>query len=150
MSTNYEPYYQNTQSLTEVLIDLKSTLSGRTVYSVAGFGAIAFENVSQGDAVYARSSDGQVGKASNNATLDEATCVGFVQTSKLAGEEVRVLIVGILAKNGLDAGDEHYLGVNGGLVSTPPTGPNKYLVRLGKGISTTNLAIHIEPPILLT
>ena len=62
----------------------------------------------------------------------------------------RILIVGILAKNGLDAGDTHYLGVNGGLVTTPPTGPNKYLVRLGEGISTTNLAIHIEPPIPLT
>ena len=126
MSTNYEPYSQNAQGLTEVLIDLKSTLSGRTVYSVAGFGAIAFENVSQGDAVYARSSDGQVGKASNNGTLDEATCVGFVQTSKLAGEEARILIVGILAKNGLDAGDTHYLGVNGGLIATPPTGPVSY------------------------
>ena len=85
MSTNYEPYSQNTQGLTEVLIDLKSTLSGRTVYSVAGFGAIAFEDVSQGDAVYARASDGRVGKASNNGTLDQATCVGFVQTAKSAG-----------------------------------------------------------------
>ena len=118
MSTNYEPYKQNSEGLVGALIDLKDTLSGRTVYSVAGFGSVAFEDVSQGDAVYARSSDGKVGKASNNGTLDQATCVGFVQTSKSAGEDVRVLITGILAKNGLDAGDVYFLGVNGGIVST--------------------------------
>jgi len=150
MSTNYEPYSSNAQSLTEVLIDLRDTLSGRTVYALAGFGAIAFEDISQGDAVYARSSDGRVGKASNNGTLDEATVVGFAQTSKLAGEEARVLIVGILALSGLDAGNRHFLGVNGGVVSTPPTGPNKYLVALGDAINANNLAIHLEPPILLT
>lgn len=150
MSTNYEPYSQNTKGLKEVLIDLKDTLSGRTVYSVAGFGAVAFEDVSQGDAVYARASDGQVGKATNNGTLDQATCVGFVQTSKSAGQEARILIVGILAKSSLDAGDTHFLGVNGGITATPPTGPNKYLVRLGEAIDTSNLAIHVEPPILLT
>ena len=149
MSTNYEPYSQNPEGLVGVLIDLKDTLSSRTVYSVAGFGAEAFEDVAQGDAVYARASDGKVGKASNNGTLDEATVVGLVQTAKAAGQTVRVLIVGIIAKSGLDAGDTHYLGVNGGVVSTPPSGAGKYLVRLGEGISTTNLAIHIEPPILL-
>ena len=41
MSTNYEPYSQNPEGLVGVLIDLKDTLSGRTVYSVAGFGAEA-------------------------------------------------------------------------------------------------------------
>ena len=150
MSTNYEPYKQNSEGLVGALIDLKDTLSGRTVYSVAGFGSVAFEDVSQGDAVYARSSDGKVGKASNNGTLDQATCVGFVQTSKSAGEDVRVLITGILAKNGLDAGDVYFLGVNGGIVSTPPTVAGDYVVKLGEGINTTNLAIHIGTPILLT
>ena len=150
MSTNYEPYKQNSEGLVGALIDLKDTLSGRTVYSVAGFGSVAFEDVSQGDAVYARSSDGKVGKASNNGTLDQATCVGFVQTSKSAGEDVRVLITGILAKNGLDAGDVYFLGVNGGIVSTPPTAAGDYVVKLGEAINTTNLAIHIGTPILLT
>ena len=54
MSTNYEPYSQNARGLSDVLIDLKDTLSGRTVFSVAGFGAIAFEDVAQGEAVYSR------------------------------------------------------------------------------------------------
>ena len=75
---------------------------------------------------------------------------GLVQTAKSAGQTARVLIVGIIAKSGLDAGNTHYLGVNGGIVSTPPSGACKYLVRLGEGISTTNLAIHLEPPIALT
>ena len=125
MSTNYEPYSQNPEGLVGVLIDLKDTLSSRTVYSVAGFGAEAFEDVAQGDAVYARASDGKVGKASNNGTLDQATC-RFCSNSKISRTEARVLIVGILPKSGLDAGDTHYLGVNGGIVSTPPSGANKY------------------------
>ena len=149
MTTNNEPYSQNPEGLVGVLIDLKDTFVGRTYPALAGFGAEAFEDVVQGDAVYARASDGKVGKASNNGTLDQATVVGLVQTSKSAGQTVRVLISGIIAKSGLDAGDTHYLGVNGGVVSTPPSGAGKYLVRLGEATSTTNLAIHLEPPILL-
>ena len=33
--------------------DLKATMADRTVYSVAGFGALAFEDVTQGAALYA-------------------------------------------------------------------------------------------------
>ena len=50
--SNYEPYSPNSEGLTEVLIDLKSTMAGRTVYSVAGFLAEGFENVAQGQALY--------------------------------------------------------------------------------------------------
>ena len=76
--SNYEPYASNAEGLTQALIDLKDTMAGKTVYAVAGFGALAFENVTQGAALYSRSSDGKVGLARAAGTLDEATVVGFV------------------------------------------------------------------------
>jgi predicted transcriptional regulator len=150
MSTNYEPYSQNARGLSDVLIDLKDTLSGRTVFSVAGFGAIAFEDVAQGDAVYSRASDGKVGKATNNGTLDQAVCIGVVQATKTAGQEVRVLVTGISASSGLNPGDIVYLGVNGAITDTPPTGPNKYLTRIGEATKNSQLSINLSSPILLS
>ena len=60
---NYIPYQPNAQGLTEALIDLKSTMPSQTVFKVTGYETTCFENVNQGDALYSRASDGQVGKA---------------------------------------------------------------------------------------
>ena len=57
------PYQPNAQGLTEVLLDLKEGFPTFAPLQV-GFDATAFENVSEGDALYMRTSDGQVGKAS--------------------------------------------------------------------------------------
>lgn len=146
-----EPYASNAEGFTQVLIDLKSTMAGKTVYALAGFGAIAFENVTQGAALYSRSSDGKVGLARAAGTLDEATVVGFAQTTKNSGEEVRVLTVGLLATSGLDAGEPFYLATGyGGITSTPPSTAGQYLVRIGEASTTANLIIQLEPPILLS
>ena len=149
--SNNEPYASNAEGLTQALIDLKDTMAGKTVYAVAGFGALAFENVTQGAALYSRSSDGKVGLARAAGTLDEATVVGFAQTAKNTGEEVRVLTVGVLATSGLDAGDPFYLATGyGGITSTPPSTAGQYLVRVGEASTTANLIIQLEPPILLS
>ena len=62
-TSNYQPYESNAKGFTEALIDLKDTLGGRVVYSVAGFESVAFENVAQGQPLYARSCDGNLGLA---------------------------------------------------------------------------------------
>lgn len=149
--SNYSPYAPNAQGFTEALIDLKSTMAGKTVYSVAGFQAIAFEDVSQGDALYSRMSDGKVGKAVASSNEDQATVVGFAQTSKFAGQLVRVLIVGVLATSGLSPGEIYYLsaGTPGSIVTISPSGANQYVTRVGEAASTAELIIQIEPPILL-
>lgn len=149
--SNYEPYEPNSVGLTQVLIDLKDTMAGRTVYSVAGFVAEGFEDVTQGDALFSRSSDGKVGRAIANDTLDKATVVGFAQTTKSAGEEVRVLIVGVLANSGLDAGDIFYLSDSGAgnITTTPPSTAGRFLTRVGEAASASEFIIQIEPPILL-
>lgn len=148
---NYEPYAPNNQGLTEALIDLKSTMAGKTVYSVAGFIALGFEDVTQGEALYSRMSDGKVGRAIANDTEDKATVVGFAQTSKSVGQEVRVLVVGLLPTSGLDAGDIYYLSAaTPGLITTvPPSTAGQYVTRVGEAASSAELIIQVEPPILL-
>lgn len=150
--SNYEPYAPNAQGLTEALIDLKATMASRTVYSVAGFQAVAFENVAQGEALYARVSDGQVGRAIAGDTEDKATVVGFAQTAKFAGEQVRVLIVGVLPSSGLAPGELYYLSAAsaGTITTTPPSTPGDYVTRVGEAASTAEFIIQIEPPVKLS
>jgi hypothetical protein len=145
-----EPYEPNMEGLIGVLIDLKTTIAGKQVYSVAGFSAPAFEAVSQGEALYSRSSDGKVGKAIANDTVDKASCIGFAETSKSIGETVRCLTHGQLASSGLTRGSDYYLSGTsaGGVTTTPPSGSGKYLVRIGRASSTTQLIVKIEAPMV--
>tara|TARA_B100000427_G_C15280963_1_gene495343 strand:- start:6 stop:467 length:462 start_codon:yes stop_codon:yes gene_type:complete len=147
-TSNYEPYEPNASGFTEALIDLKDTLAGRTVYSVAGFESIAFENVAQGQPLYSRSSDGKVGLARAAGTADESRVVGFAQTSKSTGGTVRCLVFGILSTSGLDPGELYYLSTGyGGITKTPPSGSGEYITRVGEAISGASLHVSLEPPI---
>lgn len=150
--SNYEPYAPNNEGLTEVLIDLKSTMAGKTVYSVAGFQALAFENVNQGEALYARASDGKVGRAIANDTFDKANVVGIAQTTKLAGELVRVLIVGVAPNSGLTPGAIYYLSAAsaGAITATPPSVAGHYVTRVGEAASSAELIVQLEPPVQLS
>jgi len=147
-TSNYQPYEPNAQGFTEALIDLKDTLAGRTVYSVAGFESIAFENVAQGQPLYARSSDGKLGLARAAGSADEARVVGFAQTSKSTGDTVRCLVFGNLATSGLDAGELYFLSTGyGGITSTAPSGSGEYMTRVGEAISSASLHVSLEPPV---
>ena len=149
-TSNYQPYEPNAKGFTEALIDLKDTLGGRVVYSVAGFESVAFENVAQGQPLYARSSDGKLGLARAAGSADEAKVVGFAQTSKNTGETVRCLVFGNLATSGLDAGELYFLSTGyGGITSTAPTGSGQAVTRVGEGATTTSFSIYVEPPVKL-
>lgn len=149
--SNYSPYYPNAKGLTEALIDLKATIDPKTVYSVAGFTAIASENINQGEAVYCRASDGKVARAVASGTFDEANVAGFAQTTKLTGEEVRVLIYGTLPVTGVDAGSIYYLsaGTPGSITKVAPTTAGHYVTRIGEAINSATLVVQLEPPIKL-
>ena len=147
-TSNYQPYEPNSKGFTEALIDLKDTLGGRVVYSVAGFESVAFENVAQGQPLYARSSDGKLGLARAAGSADEARVVGFAQTSKSTGETVRCLVFGTLATSGLDAGELYFLSTGyGGITTTPPSGSGEYMTRVGEAISSASLHVSLEPPV---
>jgi len=147
-TSNYQPYEPNSKGFTEALIDLKDTLGGRVVYSVAGFESVAFENVAQGQPLYARSSDGKLGLARAAGNADEARVVGFAQTSKNTGETVRCLVFGSLATSGLDAGELYFLSTGyGGITTTAPSGSGQYMTRVGEAISGASLHVSLEPPV---
>ena len=149
---NYIPYQPNAQGLTDALIDLKSTMPSQTVFKVTGYKAIAFENVNQGDAVYSRASDGQIGKAIANDTLDKAIVAGVAETTKPAGQSVKVITAGIVATAGLNAGDQYFLSAAsaGAIVETPPSTAGQYVTRVGEAGSTGQFIVNAERPILLS
>ena len=146
------PYQPNAQGLTEALIDLKSTMPSQTVFKVTGYVATCFENVTQGDAVFARASDGQVGKAIANDTFDKALVAGVAETTKSAGQSVRVIVVGIVSTSGLNAGDQYFLSADsaGAIVETPPTTAGHFVTRVGEAGSTGQFIVNAERPILLS
>tara|TARA_Y100001973_G_scaffold99711_1_gene159342 strand:- start:118 stop:579 length:462 start_codon:yes stop_codon:yes gene_type:complete len=147
-TSNYSPYEPNSKGFTEALIDLKDTLAGRTVYSVAGFESLAFENVAQGQPLYARSSDGKLGLARAAGSVDEARVVGFAQTSKSTGETVRCLVFGNLETSGLNAGELYFLSTGyGGITTTAPSSSGQFITRVGESISSASLHVSLEPPI---
>tara|TARA_B100001250_G_C19782628_1_gene782571 strand:- start:703 stop:1164 length:462 start_codon:yes stop_codon:yes gene_type:complete len=148
---DYEPYAPNAQGLTEVLVDLKSTMADKTVYSLIGFQCVVLENISQGQAIYCRESDGKAGLAVANSTLDLATVAGFARTSKTTGQTLDVITFGILSTSGLDEGDIYYLSTSPGVITKTPTSTaGQYVTRIGEACSSAQLIVRIEPPILLS
>lgn len=147
-----EPYANNDVGLIAALRDLKETLSGQQTYSVIGYQCEVFENVTQGQALYCRASDGKVGKAIANDTFDKALVAGFAQTTKTTGQTVNIIVRGLIATSGLDQGDEYYLSnvSAGAITKTPPTTSSHYLTKIGEAAGSTELIIKLEPPILLS
>jgi hypothetical protein len=147
---SYEPNYVG---LIEVLIDFKLTLQNIANYAFPsiGFTRQTFENVFQGDALYMRASDGKVGRAVANSTVDLATVVGFAETTKLAGESVRVLTTGKLATSGLTQGQQYFLSAvsPGAITATPPSGANNHVVFIGEACSNSELIVNIKFPVAL-
>ena len=147
-----EPYEPNYRGLVDAVIDLKEGFPTFAPLQV-GFDATAFENVTEGDALYMRTSDGQVGKATaSDGTSEAATVVGFANATASANATVKVIVVGLKTMSGLDAGDLYFLSPStaGAITLTPPSSAGQAVVRLGEAATTTTLAIQIEPPIKLS
>ena len=145
------PYENNMRGLVDSLIDLKEGFPTFAPLQV-GFNATAFENLADGDALYMRTSDGSVGKASAaDGTLENATVVGFANAAATANDTVKVIVVGIKTLSSLNAGDLFFLSDSsaGAITTTPPSGAGKAVTRVGEASTTTDFAIHIEPPVLL-
>ena len=105
-----EPYAGNVEGLVAVLEDFRATMPNPIVFKVVGYQALTFEDVTQGDALYSRASDGKVGKAVANGTLDQATVAGFAETTVTSGNQVRAIVSGQVAvAQTLDAGDLFFL-----------------------------------------
>ena len=147
-----EPYVGNEHGLVDVLLDFKSTMPNPIVFKVVGYQALAFEDVTQGDALYSRASDGKVGKAIANGTLDQATVAGFAETTVTSGNSVRAIVSGQVAvAQTLDAGDLFFLSASqaGRIVKTPPSTSGQYVTPVGEAPNTSELIVRIKRPIRL-
>ena len=149
---NYIPYQPNAQGLTEALLDLKSTMPSQVVAKVTGYITNCFEDITQGDAVYSRASDGFIGKAIANDTEQKAQVAGFAETTQSSGSEIKILTRGIIATSGLDTGDLYFLSAAsaGSIVTTPPSTAGQFVTRVGEAGSTGQFIIKVEPPIKLS
>ena len=146
-----EPYEPNYRGLCDAVIDLKEGFPSFAPLQV-GFDATAFENVTEGDAVYMRTSDGQVGKAIANDTLDKAVVAGIAETTVTAGNEVRVIVTGQVAvSTSIDPGDIYFLSAAsaGGLTKTPPSSAGQYLTLVGEAGTSNQIVLKIKRPIQL-
>ena len=147
-----EPYEPNYRGLVDAVIDLKEGFPTFAPLQV-GFDATTFEDVSDGDALYMRTSDGKVGKATAaDGTSEAATVVGFANSTVISGDTVKVIVVGLKTMTGLDAGDLFFLSPStaGEITLTAPSTAGQAVVRLGEAASATSFAIQIEPPIKLS
>lgn len=146
-----QPYEYNFHGLVDALIDLKEGFPTFAPERV-GFDATTFEAVSDGDALYMRTSDGQVGLAQADGTQDEAIVVGFADDDAASGETVKVLVAGLLdGQTGIDPGDVYFLSTTAGEISTTaPSTAGQFVTRVGEGATATEFSIQLEPPILLS
>ena len=150
--TNHRPYASNFEGVVGALLDFKDTAPADSGFKLFGVELTCFEDVTQGNALYIRASDGKVGKARADGTLDEATVFGIAETTKTAGETVRAIVVGQAAvAQTLDAGDLFFLSATtpGHLTKTPPSAAGQYVTLIGEAPNNTELTVKIRRPILL-
>ena len=147
-----EPYAGNAEGLTAILTDIASTMPNPIVFKVVGYVVNAFEDVTQGDVLYARTFDGQVGKAIANDTLDKAVVAGIAETTVTAGNQVRVIVTGQVAvSTSLDPGELYFLSAAsaGALTKTPPTTAGHYVTLVGEAATSNQIVLKIKRPIQL-
>jgi hypothetical protein len=97
---------------------------------------------------------GQLVYATDNDHVDLADptthpeVVGIVIDSSISpGDTGSIQTDGIANLTGLIAGTVYFLGAGGSLTSTIPIPPTRFLVRIGRALSTTELELGIQPPI---
>jgi hypothetical protein len=146
-----QPYEPNYRGLVDAIIDVKE---GFPVFSPSrvGFDAVTFEPVTDGAALYIRVSDGKVGLAQADGTVDEALVAGFADAAANTGETVKVLVAGIKTMPFVvDPGDVYFLSTTlGAITTTAPSVAGQYVVRVGEGATTTEFSIQLEPSIKLS
>ena len=146
------PYENNFRGLVDAILDLKEGFPTFSPADRIGFNATAFEDVTAGDALFMRTSDGQVGKASAaNGAVENAIVIGFANTTVTANGTVKVIVAGTINLSGLDAGDLYFLSPTtaGAITLTPPSSAGQAVTRVGEAATATQFATHIEPPVLL-
>ena len=147
-----QPYEPNYRGLVDALIDLKEGFPTFAPTRLS-FDATAFENVGDGDALYMRAADGQVGKASAaDGSLENCHVIGLADSATSASGACKVITTGVKTMpSTVDPGDIYYLSAStaGAISTTIPSSSGQGVVRIGEGATTSIFSIRIEPPIRL-
>lgn len=148
-----QPYEPNYRGLVDALIDLKDGFPAFTPYRI-GFTAQTFEPVSDGDAIYMRTSDGKIGRATAAVGSSEAALVaGFADGAAGFDTTVKVVAAGIITlPASIAPGELYFLSATtpGAITTTPPSTTGQAVTRVGEGVSGNEFSIQLEPPILLS
>lgn len=133
----------DTQIATKKYVD--DTATGTTIYDQNIISGVAGENLTSGNIIYLKSSDGKWYIAdSSDATKSVAVPLGIAQATVLATASINVLINGIDRKQtGLSAGSTYYLSTSGGISTTK--GANIRLIGETPNGSTTALVVNMQP-----
>lgn len=144
------PYAPNYRGLVDALIDLKEGLPSQTGGKLV-IRAVAGEVLTSGVAVYLDAPTGKLFKAIANATIDEATVLGFTQENVPLDVQTDILVGGALATSGLSPGTPYFLSATsaGAITSTPPSTAGQFVTRVGESGSSTQLAVRPDLPIQL-
>ena len=152
-ANNNQPYSSNYVGFVGSLEDFRLTIgSVPIVTKVVGYSAEVFENVTQGDALFCRNSDGKLGKAIANDTREKAHVAGFAETTVSTGSTVRAMVRGLIATSGLNAGNIYFLShlSAGAITETPSTTAGHFVVPVGEAGTSAQFIIKVEPEILLS
>lgn len=145
------PYAPNYRGLVDALIDLKEGLPAQVGGKLI-IRAVAGEALTSGVAVYLDTPTGKLFKAIANATVDEATVLGFTQENVLINNSTDILVGGALATSGLSPGTPYFLSAvsAGAITTTPPSTAGQFVTRVGEAGAATQLAVRPELPIQLS
>lgn len=115
-------------------------------YIIAPSDFTAGEDLTAGDAVYFKVSDGKIWKADTDADESTYNFLGFARDGYTAEDtDVQIITGGIITKAGwgLTAGTWYYLSGTAGAVSSTP---GTRMLEVGVAISTTELLIVLRKP----
>ena len=152
-ANNNQPYSSNYVGFVGSLEDFRLTIGSIPIVTkVVGYSAEVFENVTQGDALFCRNSDGKLGKAIANDTREKAHVAGFAETTVSTGSTVRAMVRGLIATSGLNAGNIYFLShlSAGAITETPSTTAGHFVVPVGEAGTSAQFIIKVEPEILLS
>lgn len=147
-------YPANTGGIIEALIDLQLAISGggsgsQNVSTLIG--TTAGEAISKGDAVYVNAGDAKVYKATSIFTRQQANVLGLAKEDALVDTALTVVVRGPLVElSGLTAGSDYFLGSDGQITPTAPTGGGVYSAFVGQAVSATTIDVHPTAPVYLT
>jgi hypothetical protein len=144
-------YPSNTAGIIQALIDLEAAISGTSGNSSV-VPTTSGEALSEGDVVYVKASDGKIYKATNAATFERANVLGMVKEAVSAADQpVKIVVRGPCGGyTGLTIGSEYFLGLDGAITTTAPSGGGLYSVQVGTAVSATKLDVHPVTPALTT